>query len=62
MERGSDKHGPRLDESLKHEIEGALKSGGPTRAHEDREPEPLVGDEGIPATDREAIQRRQRSE
>ncbi|GAA3977372.1 hypothetical protein FOF52_18285 [Thermobifida alba] len=56
MERGSDKHGPRIDEDLKQEVDGALKSGGPTRAREDREPEPLVDDQGVPATDREAVQ------
>ncbi|KUP96431.1 hypothetical protein [Thermobifida cellulosilytica] len=55
MERGSNKHGPRIDEELKHEIDGVLKSGGPTRASEDREPEPLVDDRGVPATDREAV-------
>ncbi|MEY9214164.1 hypothetical protein NI17_021145 [Thermobifida halotolerans] len=61
-ERGSDKHGPRIDEDLKEEIDGVLKSGGPTRAEEWREPEPVVDDQGIPATDREAVQREEESE
>jgi hypothetical protein len=41
MERGSNKHGPRLDDELKHETEGLVRSGHPTHAEEWKEPEPL---------------------
>ncbi|WP_285758322.1 hypothetical protein [Nocardiopsis ansamitocini] len=51
MQRGSDKHSPRLDDQMSSEIDGVLRSGQPTRVHEDLEPEPLVDDDGIPATD-----------
>ncbi|MEU0521532.1 DUF2795 domain-containing protein [Streptosporangium sp. NPDC006007] len=40
-ERGSAKHGPRVDERQKHEVEGAVRGGGPTHAEEWLEPEPL---------------------
>ncbi|MGM1065301.1 hypothetical protein [Saccharothrix sp. Mg75] len=39
MERGSTQHGPKVDEQLKHEMEGELRSGTPTRAEEWRDPE-----------------------
>ncbi|MEO3874661.1 DUF2795 domain-containing protein [Nonomuraea sp. B12E4] len=39
MERGSDKHGPRLDDQQKHETEGLVRSGGSTHAEEWKEPE-----------------------
>ncbi|GAB3206592.1 hypothetical protein ACQEU5_09680 [Marinactinospora thermotolerans] len=54
MERGSDKHGPRIDEQMQEEVQGALKANRPTRADEGREPEPLVNDDGRPATDPQA--------
>jgi hypothetical protein len=73
MERGSDKHNPRLDEEMKHEISG-LVTGAPVepRAEEWREqegpaegePTPdsrLSGDRGIPVSDElslDAIERR----
>ncbi|MFC7326304.1 hypothetical protein [Marinactinospora rubrisoli] len=41
MERGSAKHGPKLDDQMQREVEGALHSGEPTRAHEELEPEPI---------------------
>lgn len=53
-ERGSDKHGPRIDDQMKSEVDGVLKGGHPTRAEESHEPEPMVDDEGVPATDPEA--------
>jgi uncharacterized protein DUF2795 len=42
----SDKHNPRLDEELEHEIQGMLKSGRSTRSEEFREVEPVA--EGEP--------------
>ncbi|MEV4073412.1 DUF2795 domain-containing protein [Nonomuraea fuscirosea] len=47
MERGSDKHGPRLDEQQKHETEGMVRGGGTTHAEEWKEPEsmPSAGEE-----------------
>ncbi|PRY00825.1 hypothetical protein [Allonocardiopsis opalescens] len=52
MQRGSDKHSPRVDENLRHETEGMVRSGHPTRAREDREVEPTVTDDGTSATER----------
>ncbi|WP_436775898.1 DUF2795 domain-containing protein [Yinghuangia sp. YIM S09857] len=40
VERGSDKHGPRLDDAMKAEVEGQVRSGHSTRAEEWHEPEP----------------------
>ncbi|TDQ55282.1 hypothetical protein [Actinorugispora endophytica] len=51
IQRGSDKHGPKIDDQMKHEVDGVIKGGHPTRAHEEHEPEPMVDDEGVPATD-----------
>ncbi|TMR91238.1 DUF2795 domain-containing protein [Nonomuraea basaltis] len=47
MERGSDKHGPRLDDQQKHETEGMVRGGGTTHAEEWKEPEamPAAGEE-----------------
>ncbi|WP_046469386.1 hypothetical protein [Allosalinactinospora lopnorensis] len=53
MERGSSKHGPKLDDQMEREVEGTLRSGRPTRVQEELEPEPTVTDEGEPATDPE---------
>jgi hypothetical protein len=49
MERGSAKHGPRLDEEQKHETEGMVRGGGPTHAEEWKEPEPMPvpGEESV---------------
>jgi hypothetical protein len=44
-ERGSDKHGPRLDEQLEHELDGMLRGEGPTHAEEWRDPEPAGEDQ-----------------
>ena len=40
MDRSSDKHGPRLDDEMKKEAEGQVRSGRPTRAEEWHDPEP----------------------
>ena len=45
MERGSAKHGPRLDEHQKHETEGLVRGGGTTHAEEWKEPEPTIASE-----------------
>ncbi|WP_035812033.1 hypothetical protein [Jiangella gansuensis] len=45
MQRGSDKHGPRQDDELKHELEGMERSGQPTRVEEWRDPEPPADDD-----------------
>jgi len=39
VERGSDKHGFRLDEQLKHEVSGMVRSGQSTHAEEWKDPE-----------------------
>lgn len=57
MERGSDKHGPKLDDEMEREVQGMLKGGHPTRANEDLEGEPTVTDSGESAFDRDAVQR-----
>ena len=38
MERGSSKHGPRLDDEQKHETEGLVRGGGSTHAEEWKQP------------------------
>ncbi|WP_205215222.1 hypothetical protein [Amycolatopsis albispora] len=49
MHRESDLHSPREDDELKAELEGTLRSGGPTRADEARDPEgPADDDPEIP--------------
>ena len=45
MERGSDKHGPRQDEALKHELDGMLRGNRPSRVEEWRDPEPPADDD-----------------
>lgn len=49
MERGSDKHGPRVDEQLRHETEGLVRGGHGTHAEEWKTPEPSA--EGQPDAD-----------
>ncbi|QVQ52882.1 hypothetical protein J4H86_03415 [Spiractinospora alimapuensis] len=48
--RGSDKHSPRVDDELEHETEALRRAARSPRAQEEREVEPIVTDEGIPAT------------
>lgn len=50
MERGSDKHSPMVDEQLKHETEGLVRSGRSTHAEEWKDPEPSGEDQ--PEADR----------
>jgi hypothetical protein len=46
MERGSAKHGPRLDDEMEHEVRGQLQGRGVGgRAEEWREPEPAGEDQ-----------------
>jgi hypothetical protein len=45
MERGSDKHGPHVDEQLAHEVEGLVRSGHSTHAEEWADPEPSGDDQ-----------------
>ncbi|MGP3961553.1 DUF2795 domain-containing protein [Nonomuraea sp. 3N208] len=40
-QRGSDKHGPRLDDQQKHETKGMVRGGGTTHAEEWKEPEDM---------------------
>ena len=47
MERGN-KHSPRVDEELEHEVEGMLRAERPTRAEEWKEPEPAGEDQPDP--------------
>ena len=46
MRHQSDKHGPRLDDEMKHETEGMVRGDGPTRAEEFKDPEPVDTDTG----------------
>ena len=45
MERGSDKHSPLVDNELKHETEGLIRSGRGTHAQEWKDPEPSGEDQ-----------------
>ncbi len=40
MDRGSSKHGPRLDEQMGHEVRGIVQGGVNSRAEEPNDPEP----------------------
>jgi hypothetical protein len=59
MDRSTSKHGPRLDEEMKKEVEGQLRAGHPTRAEEWHDPEPIE-DENSPDVQEEIEQRRER--
>ena len=50
MERGSDKHSPRVDEALDHEVEGLVRGDGPTHAEEWKDPEPTGEDQEVLGT------------
>ncbi len=45
MERGSNKHGPRLDEQLAHEVSGLTAADRSTHAQEWKDPEPSGEDQ-----------------
>ena len=45
MERGSDKHGPRMDDALEHETEGLVRGGHDTHAEEWKSAEPSGEDQ-----------------
>ncbi|MGC1209757.1 MAG: DUF2795 domain-containing protein [Micromonospora sp.] len=52
MERGSSKHGPRVDEQMSREVEGLLQGpgAGGSRVEESRQPEPAGEDQPEPKT------------
>ena len=45
MHRESDKHSPRVDDELEHELSGTLHGNRPSRAEEWRDPEPPADDD-----------------
>ncbi|MPY80647.1 MAG: DUF2795 domain-containing protein [Actinophytocola sp.] len=45
MQRGSDRHGQRLDDEMQHETEPLERSGVQSRSEEWRQPEPAAEDE-----------------
>jgi hypothetical protein len=45
MERGSDKHGPRVDDELEREVQSTLRGTGDSRAEDWRDPEPSGEDQ-----------------
>jgi hypothetical protein len=45
MQRGSDRLSVHRDEEMKHELQGLLRSGHPTRAEEWHDPEPTAEDD-----------------
>ena len=51
MERGSDKHNPRVDDEMAHEVEGMVRAGRSTHAQEWKDPEPSGEDQ--PDVDRD---------
>ncbi|HEX5541312.1 MAG TPA: DUF2795 domain-containing protein [Micromonospora sp.] len=48
MERGSSKHGPRVDEQMSREVSGTLQGISGSRAEEWRQPEPAGEDQPQP--------------
>lgn len=53
-ERGNTKHGPALDEQMKHETQGMVQGTKPAHAEEWRETEPFP-DDTDPAAVQEAV-------
>ncbi|GHH35829.1 DUF2795 domain-containing protein [Streptomyces candidus] len=51
MQRGSDRVSRRQDDEMKHELEGLLRSGHPTRTEEWHDPEPVADDDPELASD-----------
>jgi Protein of unknown function (DUF2795) len=49
MERGSSKHGPRLDEEMAHEVRGIVQGGVDNRVEEFHDPEPAGEDQPEPS-------------
>ncbi|MER7486951.1 DUF2795 domain-containing protein [Streptomyces sp. NPDC126497] len=45
MQRGSDRLSVHRDDEMKHELQGLLRSGRPTRTEEWHDPEPLADDD-----------------
>ncbi|MCZ4511907.1 DUF2795 domain-containing protein [Streptomyces sp. ActVer] len=45
MERGSNRLSVHRDEEMKHELQGLLRSGRPTRVEEWHDPEPIADDD-----------------
>ncbi|KOG42992.1 DUF2795 domain-containing protein [Streptomyces resistomycificus] len=45
MQRGSDRLSRHRDDEMKHELQGLLKSGHPTRSEEWHDPEPTADDD-----------------
>lgn len=61
MERGSNKHGPRLDEQLDREVEGVVRGTAGGRVEEWREPEPSGEDQPEVTLNPQADEREQLS-
>ena len=61
MERGSNKHGPRLDEQLDREVESVVRGTAGGRAEEWREAEPSGEDQPAVTLDPEGDEREQLS-
>lgn len=49
MQRGSDRLGVHRDDEMKHELQGLLRSGHPTRTEEWHDPEPAADDDPVVA-------------
>jgi hypothetical protein len=49
MERGSAKHGPRLDDQMEFEVRGIVQGGTDSRVEEWRDPEPAGEDQPDPS-------------
>jgi hypothetical protein len=58
MERGNNKHSPRVDEQMEHEVEGMMRAERPTRAEEWKEAEPAGEDQPDPGALGEPEERR----
>lgn len=50
MERGNSKHGPRLDDEMRREVEGTVQGTAGSRVQEWRQPEPAGEDQPEPTT------------
>lgn len=50
MERGNSKHGPRLDDQMRREVDGTVQGTAGSRVEEWRQPEPAGEDQPEPTT------------
>lgn len=56
MSKGQERHGPRLDDQLKHESEAMVRSNRGSRVEDWRDPEPVADDQPVVERDLEDVE------